>query len=102
MDTFRVPCYISGIIILNDYNVMSACVYYCNVVNMQNKYEETEGEAEQEFHRRNHHTTMKNQNTTTRKTIYHSQRQPCREAMLFIRRNVPDKIPDVSANASFI
>jgi hypothetical protein len=33
--------------------------------------------------------------------MYHSQRQPCRAAMLFIRRKVPDKMPDVSANASF-
>lgn len=52
-------------------------------------------------HRRNHHTTIKNQKTTARKTMYHSQRQPCRSAMLFILRNVPLRIPDVSENASF-
>ena len=52
-------------------------------------------------HRRNHHTTKKNQNTMTTKTMYHSQRQPCRAAMLFIRRKVPESIPPVSANASF-
>lgn len=33
--------------------------------------------------------------------MYHSQRHPCRAAMLFIRRNVPLRIPDVSAKASF-
>jgi len=54
-----------------------------------------------ECHRRKNHTMMKNQNTMTTKTMYHSHRQPCRVAMLFIRRNVPDRIPDVSANASF-
>jgi len=53
-------------------------------------------------HRRNHHTTMKNQNTNTRNKMYHSHRQPCRCAMLFIRRNVPARMPEVSANASFI
>lgn len=52
-------------------------------------------------YRRNHHTTMKNQNTTVRNTIYHSQRQPCFDDMLFMRRNVPDSMPDVSENASF-
>lgn len=54
-----------------------------------------------ERHRRNHHTIMKNQNTTTRKTMYHNHRQPCFEAMLFIRRKVPARIPCVSAKASF-
>ena len=39
--------------------------------------------------------------TNTRKIIYQSQRQPCRSAILFIRRKVPERIPDVSANASF-
>jgi len=53
-------------------------------------------------HRRNHQTTMKNQKTMTMKTMYHSQRHPCRCAMLFILRNVPERIPDVSAKASFI
>lgn len=52
-------------------------------------------------HRRNHHTMMKNQKTMMRKTIYQSQRHPCRAAMLFMRRNVPASIPDVSENASF-
>lgn len=53
------------------------------------------------YHLRNHHTTIKNQKTMIRKTMYHRNRQPCRSAMLFIRLNVPDKIPPVSANASF-
>lgn len=44
---------------------------------------------------------MKNQKTVMRKTIYHNQRHPCRVAMLFMRRNVPASIPDVSENASF-
>ena len=44
---------------------------------------------------------MKNQKTIMRKTIYHSQRHPCRAAMLFMRRNVPASMPDVSENASF-
>jgi hypothetical protein len=52
-------------------------------------------------YRRNHHTTIKNQKTTIRKMMYHNQRHPWRPAMLFIRRNVPDKMPDVSAKASF-
>lgn len=52
-------------------------------------------------HRRNHQTTMKNQKTTMRKTMYHSQRQPCRTAMLFMRRKVPARMPDVSEKASF-
>lgn len=72
---------------------------YCQCVGMQNRWAlicRTEY-----FYRRNHHTMRKNQNTITRKTMYHSQRQPCRAAMLFIRRNVPDRMPDVSANASF-
>lgn len=34
--------------------------------------------------------------------MYHSQRHPCRSAMLFILRNVPARIPPVSVNASFI
>lgn len=33
--------------------------------------------------------------------MYQSQRQPWRAAMLFMRRNVPERMPDVSANASF-
>jgi len=53
------------------------------------------------IHRRNHHIIMKNQKTMIRKTKYHSQRHPCRAAMLFIRRKVPESIPPVSANASF-
>jgi len=53
-------------------------------------------------HLRNHHTTRKNQKTMTKNTMYHSQRQPCRVAMLFILRNVPERIPPVSAKASFI
>jgi hypothetical protein len=44
---------------------------------------------------------MKNQKTKIRKMMYHNQRQPWRSAMLFIRRNVPERMPDVSANASF-
>lgn len=52
-------------------------------------------------YRRNHQTMMKNQKTTTRKTMYHSQRQPCREDMLFMRRNVPARMLDVSVKASF-
>lgn len=39
--------------------------------------------------------------TRTRKTMYQSQRQPWRSAIVFIRRNVPPRMPDVSANASF-
>ena len=50
---------------------------------------------------RNHHTTMKNQKTKTRKRIYHSHRQPCRSAMLFSLRKVPLRIPEVSEKASF-
>lgn len=53
------------------------------------------------YYRRNHHTMMKNQNTTTKNTMYQSHRHPCLDAMLFIRRNVPERKPDVSANASF-
>lgn len=53
------------------------------------------------LHRRNHHTMIKNQKTKTRKMMYHNHRQPCRSAMLFIRRKAPARIPDVSANASF-
>lgn len=52
-------------------------------------------------HRRNHHTTMKNQKTRMRNMMYQSQRQPCRSAILFIRLNVPESMPEVSAKASF-
>lgn len=52
-------------------------------------------------YRRNHHTTIKNQNTTTKKIMYHSHLQPCFEAMLFILRKVPERKPEVSAKASF-
>jgi len=34
--------------------------------------------------------------------MYHSHRQPCRAAMLFILLNVPDRMDPVSENASFI
>ena len=44
---------------------------------------------------------MKNQKTMMRKTMYHSQRQPWRSAMLFMRRKVPERMPEVSAKASF-
>ena len=44
---------------------------------------------------------MKNQNTTMRKTMYHNQRHPCLAAMLFMRRKVPERMPDVSEKASF-
>lgn len=60
-----------------------------------------EGARETIYYRRNHHTIMKNQNTMTRKTMYHSQRQPWRSAMLFMRRKVPERMPEVSAKASF-
>lgn len=53
------------------------------------------------YHRRNHQTMMKNQKTMMRNRMYHNQRQPCRAAMLFIRRNVPLRMPEVSAKASF-
>jgi hypothetical protein len=52
-------------------------------------------------HRRHHHTTKKNQKTRMMKTIYQSQRQPCRSAIRFMRRNVPARMPDVSEKASF-
>ena len=52
-------------------------------------------------YRRNHHTMMKNQKTTMRKTMYHNQRHPCLAAMLFMRRKVPARMPPVSAKASF-
>ena len=52
-------------------------------------------------YRRNHQTTMKNQKTRMRNMIYHSHRQPCRSAMVFILRKVPASMPPVSANASF-
>ena len=44
---------------------------------------------------------IKNQKTNMRKMIYHNQRHPWRSDMLFMRRNVPASMPDVSANASF-
>ena len=50
---------------------------------------------------RKSHTKKKIQPTSTRKSMYNTQRPPCRAAMLFIRRNVPANIPPVSANASF-
>lgn len=60
-----------------------------------------ESENAGECHLRNHHTMMKNQKTTIRKTMYHSQRHPCLAAILFMRRKVPARIPEVSENASF-
>ncbi len=55
----------------------------------------------EECHLRNHHTTMKNQKTTRRKIMYLNQRHPCLEAILFMRRNVPLRMPEVSEKASF-
>ena len=52
-------------------------------------------------YRRNHHTTTKNQKTRMIKMMYPNHRHPWREAILFMRRNVPARMPDVSANASF-
>ena len=62
---------------------------------------EAVGSAHSEGHLRNHHTMMKNQKTMRRKIMYHSQRHPCRAAILFMRRKVPARIPDVSEKASF-